>query len=101
MPGIALFAALKHLIYDGDRRGVYFVLCRVLLRPVTAANSAGLCRSFGLLSAWLFWKAPRQTVMAYLPAAALVLVGCWGRNILAHALIHSAVCPSRAGPQLV
>jgi hypothetical protein len=92
---IALFAALK-IIYDGERRERYFALAG-LFAAFAAANELPALSFFGLLSAWLLWKAPRPTLTAYLPAAAVVLVAALGTNYLAHGSLIPPYAHREAG----
>ncbi|MFV2067231.1 MAG: hypothetical protein ACC645_09650 [Pirellulales bacterium] len=80
--GIALYACLRIWI-DGRRELRYFVLSG-LFAALTAASELPALAFFAAVSALLFWKAPRQTAQAYLPAALLVVVAFFATNYAAH-----------------
>ena len=50
----------------------------------TAANELPALAFFAALAAALLWKAPRQTLLAFLPAALLVAAAFFGTNKIAH-----------------
>lgn len=79
---IAVFAALK-ICLDDDQRWFWFALAG-LFAAFTAANELPALSFFCLLGAVLLWRNPLQTIVAGVPAAALVLAGSFGTNYLAH-----------------
>lgn len=78
-----LLWAVVRIWFDGERRLRYFVLAG-LAGAFLAANELPALSLFALMSAVLLWKAPRQTLVAYVPAAALVVAGFFGTNWIAH-----------------
>ncbi|MHB1036864.1 MAG: hypothetical protein ACYC35_08615 [Pirellulales bacterium] len=79
---IALYAALR-IWYDGRREWWYFALAG-FFAAFTAANELPAASFAALLSVALLWKAPRQTLLAYVPAAAVVTAAFFGTNYIAH-----------------
>ncbi len=79
---IALYAAVR-IWYDGRREGRYFALAGFFGAFSVTCELPALSL-FALLGAALFWKAPRETLAAYLPAALLVAAAALGTNYLAH-----------------
>jgi hypothetical protein len=79
---ITLYAALR-IWYGGDRRLRFFLLAG-FFAAFTAACELPALSFFALLSLGLLWKAPRQTLMAYTPAALIVVVAFFATNWLAH-----------------
>jgi hypothetical protein len=78
----AVYAAAR-IWYDGRRELRYFIAAG-LLAAATVADELPALSFFALLSAGLLWKAPKPTLIAYLPAALLVAVGFFGTNYIAH-----------------
>lgn len=79
---VALYAAVR-VWFDGERRLRYFVIAG-LFGAFTVANELPALALFAVLSAALLWKAPRETLLAYLPAALVIVVGFFGTNWVAH-----------------
>ena len=79
---VALYTALR-IWFDDQRRLRYFVIAG-LFAAFTAANELPAVALFAALSCLLLWKAPRQTILAYLPAAIVVAAGFFGTNWIAH-----------------
>ncbi len=79
---IALWAAVR-IWFDGERRWRYFLLVGLFSGLLAADELPGLSLAAGLGLA-LLWKAPRQTLVAWLPAVALVAAGFFGTNWIAH-----------------
>ncbi len=79
---LTLYAAVR-IWFDGQRRLRYFVLAG-LFAAFTVANELPALALFAALSAALLWKAPRQTVLAYVPAALVVAAAFFGTNCIAH-----------------
>src|SRR5258707_876161 len=73
---IALMIGLR-IVYDREQRAWMYFLAG-LFAAFTAANELPALSFFCLLSAWLLWKAPRLTLAAYLPGAAIVLAASLG-----------------------
>ena len=77
-----LYSAMR-IWFDGTRHWKYFVtvgLCGAFM----VANELPSLALFGLLSLVLLWKAPRGTLLALTPAAAVVLAGFFGTEYAAH-----------------
>lgn len=79
---VALYAAIR-IWFDDQRRLRYFLLAG-LFGAFTAANELPAVTLFAILSLALLWKAPRQTMLAYLPAALVVVAGFFATNWIAH-----------------
>jgi len=79
---IALYAAIR-IWFDGQRSLRYFVIAG-LFAAFTAANELPALTLLVPLALALLWKAPRQTVLGFLPAAVLVAAGFFGTNWIAH-----------------
>lgn len=79
---VAIYAAVC-IWHEGERRLRWFVLAG-LFAAFTAANELPALSLFAALSLALLWKAPRQTLLAYVPAALLVGAGFFGTNWIAH-----------------
>lgn len=79
---IALDAAARVWL-QGDRRWRWFVVAG-LFAAFTAANELPALTLVGLLSLALLWKAPKQTLLTYVPALAVVAAAFFGTNWLAH-----------------
>ena len=79
---IALCAALP-IWRDGERRWWYFAIAG-LFAAFTAANELPALSFFGLLGLALFWRSPGRTVLAFVPAAAVVAACFFATNRQAH-----------------
>ncbi len=84
----ALYAAAR-IWYDGRRELRYFAVAG-LMAALTAADELPALSFFAVLTAGLLWKAPRPTLVAYLPAALVVAAGFFGTNYLAHGSLRPA-----------
>lgn len=79
---IAVYALMR-ITCDGERRLRYFAVAG-LAAAFTAASelpAASLLAFVGLL---LLWRAPRETLIAFVPAVALIGAASFGTNWLAH-----------------
>jgi hypothetical protein len=85
---VALDAALR-IWYDGERRLRWFFAAG-LFSASAAANELPALAFFAAVMFGLVYKAPRQTVVAFLPGALIVLAAAEGTNYLAH---HSFIPP--------
>jgi hypothetical protein len=85
---ITLDAALR-IWYDGERRLRWFVVAG-FFAAFTAANELPALSFFAAVAAGLLWKSPRETLVAFVPAAAIVGAAATGTNWLAH---HSLAPP--------
>ena len=79
---IALYAAVR-IWFDDERRLRYFVIAGIFAAG-TAANELPALSILGLLSLALLWKAPWRTMLAYAPAAMLVVAAFFATNWAAH-----------------
>lgn len=79
---IALYAAVR-IWFDDERRLRYFFTAGLFATFVVACELPGLAFT-GALGAALLWKAPRETLVAGVPAALLVAIGFFGTNWIAH-----------------
>ena len=75
-------AAARHW-HRGGARGRFFAIVGSFA-ALTATDELPALSLFALLSAALLWKAPRQTLIAYLPAALVVAAAFFGTNYIAH-----------------
>ncbi|HUY91287.1 MAG TPA: hypothetical protein VMV10_21290 [Pirellulales bacterium] len=72
-----------YIVHGGDRRLRWFALAG-FFAAFTAANELPALAFFAAMTVGLLWKAPRGTMLAYLPAALLVAAASVGTNYLAH-----------------
>jgi len=79
---IALYALLR-IWHDGRRQWWYFFLAG-LFAAFAAANELPALSFLALVGAALLWKAPRETILAFLPGVAIVAAGFFGANWIAH-----------------
>ncbi len=79
---VALYATLR-IWYDGERRLRYFALAG-FFAALTVPDDLPALSMFVALTVALGWKAPRQTLIAYLPAALLVVVAFFATNYWAN-----------------
>jgi hypothetical protein len=79
---IALYAAVR-IIHDGDLRARYFVIAGIAA-ALTAADELPALTFTVFLGAILLWRAPRQTLMGYVPAVAAVATAFFATNLIAH-----------------
>ena len=79
---VALYACVR-IWFDGERRGRYFAVAGLFAALLVADElpGASLAAALGLA---LLWKAPRPTLLGFVPAAALVAAGFFGTNWIAH-----------------
>ncbi len=66
-----------------------------------AANELPALSFLVIVGCTLFWLAPRKTLLYFLPAVALVAVGFFGTNQIAHGSWRPPYCASRDGRKLV
>jgi hypothetical protein len=96
---VTLYAAVR-IWFDGQRRLGWFVLAG-LFAAFTVASELPALALFAGLSTALLWKVPRQTILAYVPAAAVVVAAFFGTNWIAHRSLrppymHSGPASKRA-----
>lgn len=79
---VAIYAAIQ--IWYGGRLELRYFFLAGLFAALTASDELPALSLFAVLSLALLWKAPRQTLIAYLPAALLVAAAFFGTNYAAH-----------------
>lgn len=89
---VALYAAMRIWLDDdeqkgdeqkGERRWRYFVIAG-LFAALTATMELPALALFGAIGLILIWKAPRRTMLGFVPAAAVVVAGFFATNWIAH-----------------
>ncbi|MHB8900046.1 MAG: hypothetical protein ACYC6Y_14960 [Thermoguttaceae bacterium] len=85
---VAIYAAAR-IWFDGERRLRYFAAAGLLATFVAACELPGAAFTAALGLA-LLWKAPRQTLMAGVPAALVVTAAFFGTNWVAHETLRPA-----------
>jgi hypothetical protein len=94
----ALYAGVR-IWLDGERRLRYFVIAG-LFGAFTVACELPALALVAVLTVGLAWKAPRQTVLAYLPAALLIAAGFFGTNWIAHRSLRPPYMHRSTGKQV-
>ena len=79
---VALYAFVR-IYFDGERRWAYFALTG-LAAAFTAADELPAVSLLALMGVMLFLRAPRETLLGYVPAALVVVFAFFGTNYLAH-----------------
>lgn len=79
---LAIFAAIK-IIHEGQRETGWFVMSGFFAAFVVANELPGLAL-FAMLLVALLWLAPKQTLIGFAPAAAVVAAAFFGTNHVAH-----------------
>jgi hypothetical protein len=79
---VALYAAIR-ILADGERRLRYFTLAS-LASAFTAADELPALTLLAFLGLLLLWRAPRQTLIAFVPGAAVVVAAFFATNWIAH-----------------
>ena len=79
---IALYVFVR-IYCDGERRVTYFVIAG-LAAAFTAANELPAVLLLALVGLLLLWRAPRETIMAFVPAALVVVAAFFATNYIAH-----------------
>lgn len=79
---IAIYAAMQ-IWYGGRRELRYFVLVG-LFAALTASDELPALSLLALLAVALLWKAPRQTLLGFVPAALVVAAAFFATNCIAH-----------------
>jgi len=75
--------ALVRIWYDGERRVRYFALAG-LFSAFAVTNELPALALAALTGGILLWKAPRETLLGFVPPAVLVAVAMFGTNYIAH-----------------
>jgi hypothetical protein len=79
---LVLYAFVR-IVFDGERRPAWFALAGFFAAFSVACELPALSLCV-LLGAVLLWKAPRPTLIGYVPAALFVALAAIGTNYLAH-----------------
>jgi hypothetical protein len=79
---IALFALVR-IAYEGERRLRYFFIAG-LAAAFAAANELPALALLGAVGVVLLWRAPRETLVAFAPAVAVVAAAFFATNWIAH-----------------
>jgi hypothetical protein len=79
---IVLVAAVR-IVYNGRQDWRSFALAG-FFAALAVTNELPALSLVVLLGAWLLWKAPRETLIGYIPPALLVAVAAVGTNYIAH-----------------
>jgi len=79
---VVLYAFVR-IVLDGERRPAWFALAGFFAAFSVACELPALSLCV-LLGAVLLWKAPRSTLVGYVPAALFVALAAIGTNYLAH-----------------
>jgi len=85
---VALYAALG-IWYQGRRHAGWFAACGFFAAMAAANELPALSLLVGLGTA-LAWKAPREVLFAFTPAALVVVVAFFGTNYAAHGTLIPA-----------
>jgi hypothetical protein len=79
---IAIYAVVR-ICYDGNRRLRYFFVAG-LAAAFTAANELPALALLAFVGLMLLWRAPRATLIAFVPAVAVVAAAFFATNWIAH-----------------
>jgi hypothetical protein len=91
----AVYAAAP-IWYDDQRRIRYFILAG-FFGSLMAASELPAMALFAVISLALMWKVPRQTLLAYVPAAMVVAIAFFATNWIAHGSITIPYAHRTAG----
>jgi hypothetical protein len=75
--------SLLRIWFDGERGWLHFALAG-FFAAFAAANELPALSYFGLVGLLLLWQAPRRTLLAFTPAAAVVVAAFFVTNYIAH-----------------
>lgn len=92
----AALAAAAPIWYDGQRRWGLFAASG-FFAAFTAANELPALSFAVLLALVLLWKAPKETLLIFLPAAAVVAAAAEGTNYVAHGTFAPAYAHRGSG----
>jgi hypothetical protein len=79
---VAIYATVR-IVADGERRWRYFALAG-LAAAFTAADDLPALVLVAFIGLLLLWRAPRQTLLGYVPGIAVVMVAFFATNWIAH-----------------
>ncbi len=85
---VTLYALVR--IWFDDRRELRYFFIAGLFAAFTVANELPAACLLAAVGAALLWRAPRQTVLAFLPGVLLVAAGFFGTNWIAHQSLRPA-----------
>jgi len=80
---VAALHAVTRIWFDGERRLRYFVVAG-LFGALAATNELPATSLLAAVTVLLLWKAPRLTLLGFVPAVAVVAVAFFGTNWIAH-----------------
>ncbi len=83
---VAVYATVR-ILADGERRLRYFALAG-FFATLTASDELPALTLLAFLGLWLLWRVPRRTLMAFVPAAAVVAAAFFATNWIAHASLR-------------
>jgi hypothetical protein len=95
---ITLYASLR-IWYDGERRVRYFLLAGCFAALAAGCELPALSL-FALATVAALWKAPRQMLIGFVPAALVVLVAFFATNWLAHHSLSPAYAHRQHGQEV-
>ncbi len=84
----ALYAAVR-ILFDGEHRLRYFIVAG-LVAALAVTNELPAAAFAGLLTVILLWRAPRGTLLGFLPAAVVVAAAFFATNWIAHGTLQLA-----------
>jgi hypothetical protein len=94
---VAIYAGVR-IWFDSERRWHYFALAGFFAAFAAAAELPALSL-FAALTAALLWKAPRKTLAAYVPTAAVVAAAFFATNWIAHGSLRPPYAYRHADPE--
>lgn len=96
---IVIWAALA-IWRDGRRQWWLFAICG-FFAAMTVTNELPALALFALLGTALLWRAPKQTLIGFVPGAALVAAAFFGTNYIAHGTWRPPYTHRHDGPLVV
>lgn len=81
--------ALAPIVFDGQRQLRYFVMAG-LFAALSVASELPAAAFAVVVTTVVLWKAPRQTLAGFVPAAVLVATAYFGTNWIAHGTLDLA-----------
>ena len=95
---VALYAAVR-IMADGERRLGYFALAG-LAAAFTAADELPALTLVGVIGLMLLYRAPRETLLAFVPGMAVVVAAFFATDLIANNSLAAAVhAPQRHEPE--
>ena len=99
MPRWPLYAAVR-IWFDGERRLRVFLPRRPVRGLAGGRASCRPWRCWRLVAAALLWKAPRPTLLGFLPAGLLVAAAFFGTNWIAHRQPQAGLSAPQSRPTI-